>query len=75
MLEAKGGPYHMASIWTRVVGPLSCLVASPIDFFFSRQIFWIRLMSERSLKVNNMQKQRMCFEVLKPNERGLFKKP
>jgi hypothetical protein len=35
-LKAKGGCHHMARVVARVVGPLSCLVASPVDFFLSR---------------------------------------
>jgi hypothetical protein len=37
---------------------------------------WVRLMYGRSLKLKNMQKQKnICFEVLKPVERGLLTKP
>jgi hypothetical protein len=35
MLEAKGGSHHVAKVVACMVGPLSCLVESPIDFFFS----------------------------------------
>jgi hypothetical protein len=46
--------------------PLSCLVAFPVDFFFSGLLFpekitwqkvWVRLTSGRSMEVKNMQKE------------------
>jgi hypothetical protein len=64
-----------------MVGPLLHLVASPVDFFISSscisqkmmwQKVWVRLMFKRSLKVKNKE---IYFAVLKPNERGLFRKP
>jgi hypothetical protein len=35
-LEAKGGPHRAARVVSHMVDLLSCLVASPVDFFFSR---------------------------------------
>jgi hypothetical protein len=49
-----------------VIGPIFCLVVSPIDFFLSSssisqkvtwQKVWVRLTFGRSLEVKNMQKQ------------------
>jgi hypothetical protein len=40
------------------------------------QKVWVHLTSGRSLKVKKICKNKeICFAVLKPNERGLFRKP
>jgi hypothetical protein len=72
--------HHLAREWAHMVPPLSCLVVFLVDFFFSWSLFfekmtwqkdWVRLTSEWFLKVRNKE---ISFIVLKPNERGLFKK-
>jgi hypothetical protein len=35
-LEGWDGAHHAVSMWDRMVSPLLVLVASPVDFFFSR---------------------------------------
>jgi hypothetical protein len=56
MHEGQYGPHHMARIVAGMVGPLSFLVASPIDFLFSR--------SSISQK-NDVAKSLCLFDVLK----------
>jgi hypothetical protein len=81
--KGEVGPHHTARIPCHMVGPLACLVAFHVDFFFPRSLIsqknymetnWVRLTSERSLKVKNMHNKKIYFAVLKPNERGLFRK-
>jgi hypothetical protein len=65
-LEGRDGAHHAVSMWDHTVPPPLFLVASPIDFFFSRssisqkmmwQKVWVSLTSVRPLKLKNMQKQ------------------
>jgi hypothetical protein len=67
-----------------VVGPLFYPITFPIDFFFSRSFVSRKNEVAKSLglfdirKVSESQKHaktKNCFTVLKPNERGLFRKP
>jgi hypothetical protein len=75
--------HHAASMSAHVVPPLLCLVAFPIDFssdvpLFSRKMIWqkdwVCLKFERSLKLQTCKNKKICFTVLKQNERGLFRK-
>jgi hypothetical protein len=55
-LEVRDGAHHAVSMWDRVAPPLLVLVASPVDFFFSR--------SSISQK-NDMTKSLSLFDVWK----------
>jgi hypothetical protein len=81
MHEAWDGPHHMARKWVCVVGPLFRLVASLIDFFYSRSsISWKNDVAkslglwrpEGPWKSKTCKNKEFCFVVLKLNERRLF---
>jgi hypothetical protein len=85
MHEARDGPHHAAIKWACVVGPILHLVASPIDFLlFSSYISQkngmakslgpldVRKVPESQITCKNKE---ICIALLKPNERGLLRKP
>jgi hypothetical protein len=68
-----------------MVGPLSSLVVFHIDFFFSQSLinqkndeakklgpFNVSKVPEGKKHAKTCKNKQICFEVLNPNERGLF---
>jgi hypothetical protein len=82
--EGEVGAHHMARGGACVVPPLSCLVDLLVDLFFSRssiswkmmwQKDWVRLTSERSLKLKNMQRRGFLYCGFKTKKGDCLENP